>query len=319
MPSPRVAVLIPCYNEAECIGLVAGDFRKALPEAAVYVYDNNSTDETAARARAAGAIVRSEGKQGKGNVVRRMFADIQADVFIIVDGDNTYDASAAPAMVEMALTQGLDMVVGCRDSTEEEAYRAGHRFGNWLFTTSVAKLFGVQFSDILSGYRVLSRRFVKSFPSLTQGFEIETEITVHALTLGVPTGEMRTRYGSRPKSSPSKLRTYSDGAKILATIIRLFRGERPLLFYSLISATLALLSVIAVVPIIQTYLETGLVPRFPTLIVSAAVMLLASLSLICGWILDTVTRGRREFKRLAYLAIPLGQEVPHTVHPSKEE
>jgi glycosyltransferase involved in cell wall biosynthesis len=304
MYEPRIAVLVPCYNEGDTIGRVVADFRAALPTATVYVYDNNSRDETIARARAAGAVVRSETLQGKGNVVRRMFGDIEADIYVMVDGDATYDAFAAPELVDRLITGCLDMVVGRRVHHEEAAYRSGHRFGNQLFTGAVATLFGKRFSDILSGYRVFSRRFVKSFPALTTGFDIETELTVHALTLNLPIDEIATNYYSRPEGSFSKLNTYADGWRILKTIIRLVRRERPMAFYSWLSAVLALTAIVLAIPLAHTYILTGLVPRLPTAVLAASIMLVAALSLVCGFILDTVTTGRREVKRLSYLNVP---------------
>jgi glycosyltransferase involved in cell wall biosynthesis len=302
---PAVAVLVPCYNEAVAIGLVVEQFRQAIPQARIYVYDNNSTDDTIAVARAAGAIVRSVSRQGKGNVVRRMFADVEADVYVLVDGDATYHAQSAPAMIERLVTEDLDMVVGCRDSEEDAAYRLGHKFGNRVLTGCVAWLFGSEFSDILSGYRVFSRRYVKSFPALAEGFETETELTVHALELRMPIAEIRTPYVSRPEGSVSKLSTYRDGWRILGTIVRLFKAERPLAFFSAIGLVLAIFATVLTLPLLQTYLATGLVPRFPTAILATGVMLAAMGCFMCGLILDTVTRGRQEVKRLAYLAIPL--------------
>lgn len=298
----RVAVLIPCYNEAAAISGVVHAFREALPTATIYVYDNNSVDNTALAAHAAGAVVRAEGYQGKGNVVRRMFADVEADIYIMVDGDGTYDAASAKEMINKLIDQRLDMVVATRSSLDKEAYRYGHRVGNSMLTGIVAWVFGRQFTDILSGYRVFSRRFVKSFTALTTGFEIETELTVHALELRMPIGELSTPYGSRTAGSTSKLRTYRDGLRILITIIRLFNAEKPFLFYSIISATLATLALTLTYPIFVTYLETGLVPRFPTAILATGIMLMAFLSLTCGLILNTVTRGRKEIKQLFYLA-----------------
>jgi glycosyltransferase involved in cell wall biosynthesis len=298
----RVAVLVPCYNEEVAIAKVIEGFRKALPTAVIHVYDNNSSDRTAEVARAAGAIVGNESRQGKGHVVRRMFADIDADIYVLVDGDATYDAPSAPRMVEKLIAENLDMVVGTRADQEQTAYRRGHRSGNVLFTWFVASIFGSAFTDILSGYRVFSRRFVKSFPALSTGFEIETELTIHALELGMPVGEVVTPYFSRPAGSASKLSTWRDGLRISWTIQRLYRTERPLQFFGLIAFLLAGLSIVLAVPIIQTYLATGLVPRFPTAILATGMMLAASLALASGLILDTVTRGRREMKRLAYLA-----------------
>ena len=300
----RVAVLIPCYNEEAAIGQVVHDFRAALPEAAVYVYDNNSRDGTREVAATAGAIVRTEPRQGKGNVVRRMFADIDADIYVLVDGDDTYHAASAPAMIERLRAAQLDMVVGCRESGEQAAYRRGHRFGNALLTGFVATLFGRQFSDILSGYRVFSRRFVKTFPAISAGFETETELTIHALELRMPVDEIVTPYRSRPEGSTSKLNTYRDGLRILHTILKLFRMERPLEFYSLMGAGLVLLALLLAAPLFVTYIETGLVPRFPTAILATGLTILASLSMACGLILDTVTRGRQELRRLNYLACP---------------
>lgn len=300
----RVAVLVPCYNEAAAIDAVVRDFQVALPAARIYVYDNNSSDRTCDIARAAGAVVRREALQGKGNVVRRMFADVEADIYVLVDGDATYDAASAPSMVAKLVTEQLDMVVGCRIDSEQAAYRAGHRLGNALFTGFVAKLFGNRFTDILSGYRVLSRRYAKSFPALAKGFEIETELTVHALELRMPIAEISTPYGKRLEGSQSKLSTFRDGLRILVMILELFKDERPLQFFGLISGLLAAAAVLIAVPVFQTYLQTGLVPRLPTAVLATGIMLLAFLSLTCGFVLDTVTQGRRELKRLAYLQIP---------------
>ena len=300
----RVAVLVPCFNEAATIEQVVTSFRDALPDCAVYVYDNNSSDDTVSRAEAAGAIVRREFLQGKGHVVRRMFADIDADIFILVDGDDTYDAAAAPMLVDYLLTNSLDMVTAKRIATSTEAYRFGHMFGNRLLTTLVAKSFGQRVSDLLSGYRILSRRFVKSFPVLTGGFEIETELTVHALELGMPQDEVETKYRERPADSASKLNTYRDGLRILRVILVLVKEERPLLFFSMIFALFATTSVALAYPIFIDFFETGLVERIPTAILSTGMMLLGFLSLASGFILDTVTRGRREIKRLSYLSQP---------------
>lgn len=301
---PRIAVLAPCYNEEAAIGKVVADFRRVMPSARIYVYDNNSSDRTAEVARAAGAAVAREALQGKGNVVRRMFADIEADVYVLVDGDATYDAASAPELVARLLDEQLDMVVGSRVDTATAAYRPGHRFGNAVLTGVVAQLFGNRFGDILSGYRVLSRRFVKSFPALSKGFEIETELTVHALELRMPVVEVATPYGARPEGSASKLNTWRDGARILLTILKLFKEERPLAFFSLMSAALALAALALGLPVIVTFVETGLVPRLPTAVLATGLMILASLGLAAGLVLDTVTHGRRELKRLAYLAIP---------------
>jgi glycosyltransferase involved in cell wall biosynthesis len=300
----RLAVLVPCYNEEAAIAAVVRDFRAALPHAVIYVYDNNSRDRTVEIARRAGAVVRSEPLQGKGNVVRRMFADIEADVYVLVDGDATYHAPSAPVMIDRLVSERLDMVVGCRVDSEEAAYRAGHRLGNALFTGSVARMFGNRFTDILSGYRVFSRRFVKSFPGLSKGFEIETELTVHALELRMPIAEMDTPYGARPAGSQSKLSTFKDGFRILLMMAALFKDERPLQCFSIVFGVLAAVSVGLAIPVVQTYMETGLVPRFPTAILATGIMLLGFLSLTCGFILDTVTHGRRELKRLSYLSVP---------------
>ena len=300
----RVAVLLPCYNEQEAIGKVVRDFRQALPEAIVYVYDNNSRDETRARAAAAGAVVRSETQQGKGFVVRRMFADVEADVYVLVDGDDTYHAPSAPLLVERLLAEQLDMVVGRRVTEIEQAYRPGHRLGNRLLTGVVARVFGDRFKDILSGYRVFSRRFVKSFPALTKEFEIETELTVHALELDMPIAEVDTPYKDRPAGSVSKLRTHLDGVRILTAILVLFKEERPLAFFGLAGLALAVLALGLGYPVLTEYLRTGLVPRFPTAILATGLMILAFLSFTSGLVLETVTRGRKELKRLAYLTIP---------------
>jgi glycosyltransferase involved in cell wall biosynthesis len=306
----RIAVLLPCYNEEAAIAQTVAAFRAALPDAAIYVYDNNSSDRTREMAGEAGAIVRSERMQGKGNVVRRMFADIDADIYVMADGDSTYDASAAPELVRRLVDEQLDMVVGARKSEIEQAYRRGHRLGNRIFTGLLASLFGRTFSDIFSGYRVFSRRFVKSFPALSRGFETETEISVHALELAMPVGEVVTAYGARPEGSQSKLSTYRDGWRIMRTILHLFRIERPVLFYGGIAAFLAGLGIILAIPLAITYAETGLVPRFPTAILVTGLMIVAALSFFCGLILDTVVRGRREVRRLHYLSLPAAGERP---------
>jgi len=303
-PSAVIAVLIPCYNEERAVARVVADFRRALPEATVYVYDNQSSDRTYEVAQAAGAIVRREPQQGKGFVVRRMFADIEADIYVLVDGDDTYDAAAAPGMISMLLEQRLDMTVGSRITGGTEAYPRGHRFGNRLFTRSVARLFGERFRDILSGYRVLSRRFVKSFPVSTGGFEIETEITVHALRLGLAVGEVETSYRSRPEGSASKLGTYRDGVHILFAILRLFREERPLTFFSIIGSVLIAAALALGYRVLAEFLATGLVPHFPSAILATGLVLSGLLSFVCGLVLDTVTRGRLESKFLAYLSVP---------------
>ena len=300
----KVAVLIPCYNEAKAIGDVVHSFQQALPNATVYVYDNNSSDNTIEVALLAGAVVRRERQQGKGNVVRRMFADIEADIYVMADGDDTYDASAAPRLIEKMVSENLDMVNGKRISDAEAAYRPGHKFGNKLLTTLVKMFFGSGIDDMLSGYKIFSRRFTKSFPSLSSGFEIETELTVHALELRMPIAEVDTVYGSRAEGSESKLSTFADGFRILRTIAILIKGERPLQFFSAIFGLLILGSVVLSIPIITTYMQTGLVPRLPTAVLVTGMVLLSFLSLACGLILDTVTRGRQELKRLQYLNVP---------------
>ncbi|NHZ32132.1 MULTISPECIES: glycosyltransferase family 2 protein [Massilia] len=298
-----IAILVPCYNEELTVAAIVRDFNACLPQAVVYVFDNNSKDATVRLAREAGAVVRNVPLQGKGNVIRRMFADVDADIYIMVDGDNTYDASVAPKLAEKLVDEGLDMVVGTRVSTEQEAYRFGHRFGNRLLTGSVAAVFGDTFTDMLSGYRVFSRRYAKSFAAHSAGFETETELTVHALELRMPVAEVETIYRSRPEGSVSKLNTYRDGVRILWTIIKLFKTEKPLAFFSLAFFAFMLAAVGFAVPLLQTYLATGLVPRLPTAILSVALSLFGVISLNCGLILDTVTKGRIEQKRFAYLAI----------------
>ena len=300
----RIAVLLPCYNEEAAIGATVEGFRQALPGATIYVYDNNSRDRTREIAAAAGAIVRTETQQGKGCVVRRMFADIEADVYLMADGDLTYDPAYAQQMVDLLVSEQFDMVVGTRKHDATEAYRGGHVLGNRLFTRLLAGLFGRSFTDIFSGYRAFSRRFVKSFPVLSQGFEIETEMSVHALELRMPVGELETRYLARPEGSHSKLSTFRDGWRILKAIITLYRTERPVLFFGGIALLLLVAAVILAVPLVFTYLETGLVPRFPTAILVTGMTIVAVLSFFAGLILDTVTRGRREMRRLAYLALP---------------
>jgi glycosyltransferase involved in cell wall biosynthesis len=306
---PRIAVLLPCYNEEAAIGATVAGFRSALPGAIVYVYDNNSRDRTREAALEAGAIVRSERQQGKGHVVRRMFADIDADVYVMADGDLTYDPKAAPQMVDLLLAEQLDMVVGTRRHEEKTAYRGGHVLGNKLFTGLLAGLFGRSFSDIFSGYRVFSRRFVKSFPVLSSGFEIETEISVHALELRMPVGEVETSYAARPEGSESKLSTFGDGSRILRTIATLYRIERPVLFYGGIGALLLLAAIVLAIPLIVTYVHTGLVPRVPTAILVTGITIIAVLCFFAGLILDTVTRGRREVRRLAYVSLPAPGQV----------
>ncbi|MDE2184305.1 MAG: glycosyltransferase [Alphaproteobacteria bacterium] len=311
MTDPRIAVLIPCYNEEAAIATVVDDFRTALPTATVYVYDNNSRDRTIERARQAGAVVRSENRQGKGNVVRRMFADIEADVYVLVDGDDTYDASAAPQLIAKLIAEGLDIVTGHREATGTAAYRAGHVLGNRLLTGLTGIMFGVKLGDMLSGYRIMSRRFVKSFPAAVEGFGIETELTVHAVRLLVPMAEVATRYKERPAGSASKLNTYRDGMRILLTIVGLMRRERPLIFFTSIFGFFALMTFAIGIPVVIEYFETGLVPRLPTAVLVTGTMVLAFLSLFTGLMLDTVTRGRWELKRMIYLAIPGPQDLRH--------
>ncbi|WP_234193481.1 glycosyltransferase family 2 protein [Pseudacidovorax sp. NFM-22] len=302
----RIAAVIPCYNEALAIAQVIEGFRTHLPQAQVHVFDNASSDDTAAVARAHGARVTTVRLRGKGNVVRRMFADVEADIYIMVDGDATYDLARLPEMIDMLVQGNLDMVVGARQDDQQDAqtYRRGHRLGNRMLTGAVVKLFGGEFSDMLSGLRVFSRRYVKSFPALSQGFETETELTVHALELRMPWDELPVRYLARPEGSESKLSTYRDGWRILVTITKLFVSERPLLFFMIVTAVLALASLGLAFPLLLTYLHTGLVPRLPTAVLATGLMLAAMLSASCGAVLRTVTLGRREVKRIAYLAIP---------------
>jgi len=303
--SPRyeIAVLVPCYNEEHAIAKVVGDFRSALSDAKVYVYDNNSTDSTVTAAKTAGAVVLRETRQGKGHVVRRMFNDIEADLYVLVDGDGTYDASQAPVMIDKLIAERLDMVVATRVDREVAAYRPGHRIGNRLLTGFVALVFGRSITDMLSGYRAFSRRFVKSFPILSSGFEIETELTIHALELELPVGEIAAPYYSRTSGSVSKLSTWSDGFRILWTVFKLYRAERPLSLFGGIGLALAVASIGLAIPVFITYVQEGVVPRLPTAVLSTGLMLLAFLCFACGLILDTVTRGRRELKLLAYLAL----------------
>ena len=301
---PRIAVLLPCYNEEAAIGATVAGFRAALPGATIYVYDNNSRDRTCEIAAQAGATVRTERQQGKGHVVRRMFADIDADIYVMADGDLTYDPKAAPAMVDLLLADQFDMVVATRRHEAKDAYRGGHVLGNKVFTGLLSGLFGRTFSDIFSGYRVFSRRFVKSFPVLSSGFEIETEMSVHALELRMPVGEVEAPYAARPEGSHSKLSTFGDGWRILKTILTLYRIERPVLFYGSIGAFLLAFAVVLSIPLVVTYLNTGLVPRFPTAILATGLVIIAVLCFFAGLILDTVTRGRREVRRLAYLSVP---------------
>jgi hypothetical protein len=300
---PRVAVLIPCFNEEAAIGNVVADFRVMLPQATIYVYDNNSTDRTMREAGAAGALVRSERLQGKGHVVRRMFADIEADVFVLVDGDGTYDAAAAPTMVDLLLEENLDMVSAARESDTPNAYRLGHRLGNALLSGMVRRVFGHGVSDMLSGYRTFSRRFVKSFPALSSGFETETEFTVHALEMHMPTREIYAPYRGRKAGSSSKLHTVSDGWRILRTIVHLIEHERPMAFFAASAGALLLGGFALGLPVVWSFLGTGLVDRLPTALLATGLVLLSFLSLVCGLVLDAISRGRKELKRLIYLSI----------------
>jgi glycosyltransferase involved in cell wall biosynthesis len=304
MEQYSIAVLLPCFNEASTIAGVVNRFREIMPTATIYVYDNNSTDRTILEAKLAGAIIRKEPLQGKGNVVRRMFADVEADVYVLSDGDETYDVASAPRLVSTLIRNKLDMVAGSRVSTATTAYRPAHQFGNRFLSGLVAWLFGDRFRDILTGYRVFSRRFVKSFPALSWGFEIETELTVHALELRMPSEEIDTPYHPRPAGSVSKLNTWRDGARIFLTILLLLKEVRPMFFFSGIALLPAAASLILALPLLVTYLETGLVPRFPTAILSTGLMSVAFVVLMCGIILDSVTRGRCEIKRMSYLNIP---------------
>ena len=310
----RIAVLLPCFNEAASIANVVAAFKEALPTADVYVYDNNSTDNTAQVASNAGAIVRHETYQGKGCVVRRMFSDIEADIYVMADGDETYDPAAAPELIRKLVEENLDMVVGSRMATDTKAYRSGHKFGNRMLTGLVKYLFGYGFEDMLSGYRVMSRRFVKSFPIHSHGFEIETEMSVHALQLQLPVAEVPTEYGVRPDESASKLRTYRDGFRILFTIFSLLTTERPRLFFGMVALLLTLLSFGLAVPIFHDYLITGEVKRFPTAFLCMGLVLLASQILAFGFLVNSVRRGRIETKRLAYLAQKGHLKKPGTEH-----
>jgi glycosyltransferase involved in cell wall biosynthesis len=303
--TPTIAVLIPCYNEQATIREVIAAFRTHVPGCVTFVYDNGSTDGTVMAAKEAGAVVRTEPLRGKGNVVRRMFADVEADIYVLVDGDSTYDAASAPRLIDALVAESLDLVSAARVDTVGGAYRPGHRFGNWLLTATVASLFGKRFSDMLSGYRVMSRRFVKSFPALSAGFEIETELTVHALQLRVPIAEIPIPYRERPAGSFSKLRTFRDGARILGTIASLLKEERPMTFFGAAGAIAATLSIALAIPLAREYMRTGLVPRLPTAVLATGLMIVACLSFTCGLILQTVTRGRLELKRLHYFAVPI--------------
>jgi glycosyltransferase involved in cell wall biosynthesis len=300
----KIAVTIPCFNEGHSIAEVVRGFKSALPSARIYVFDNNSTDDTVVVASAAGALIRRETLQGKGHVVRRMFADVDADAYVMVDGDSTYDPGYAAYMLNRLFEERLDMVVGTRVASNVAAYPPGHRFGNRMLTFAVANLFGERFSDMLSGYRVFSRRFVKSFPVMSSGFEIETELTIHALELQLPVAEVATPYRIRVTGSTSKLRTYVDGLRIVRMIVVLYKNERPFRFFSAIAGVFVAVALALGVPLVMTFIKTGLVPRQPTAILATGLVLLSALSFVSGLILDTVTRGRREMRRLAYLAVP---------------
>ena len=301
---PRIAVALPCYNEAATIAQVIADFRAALPEADIYVFDNNSTDGTGEIAAAAGATVRTETRQGKGHVVRRIFSDVEADIYVMADGDGTYDASAAPMLIELMLKNKVDMVVGARAGVTQDAGRGGHAFGNKIFNMVYRWIFGADFNDIFSGYRVFSRRFAKSFPATSGGFEIETEMSVHASQIGIPVLERPTRYGVRPEDSPSKLRTFRDGFRILGMFALLAKETRPAAFFGAIGAALILAALVLSAPILATYLETGLVPRYPTLILTTGMTVIATIAALCGLILDSLARARIEQKRSVYLSYP---------------
>jgi glycosyltransferase involved in cell wall biosynthesis len=303
-PKPvRVAVLVPCYNEETTIGAVVSDFKAALPDAFIFVCDNNSTDATIAKAKAAGAMVSFERRRGKGQVVRRMFADIEADIYILVDGDDTYDATVAAQLVDLMISEGYDLVNVARETSSVDAYRLGHRFGNRILTQIVRVVFGRETTDMLSGYKALSRRFVKTFPALSAGFETETELTVHALELRMPIGEIVANYRERPQGSVSKLRTYRDGMRILLLIARLIKDERPLQSFGLLGLTIGIVGLILMIPVLITYFETGLVPRLPTAVLSVGLFVIGALSILAGIILDVVTKTRQEIKRLSYLSI----------------
>lgn len=302
--SINIAILIPCYNEEHAIAKVIKGFQSSLPSATIYVYDNNCTDKTPEIASQAGAIIRCETRQGKGHVVRRMFADIEADVYIMVDGDGTYDATYAPLMVETLLAGPCDMVTAIRDFKYSATYEKTNTYGTKALAFIVNKIFGGEIQDMFSGYRAFSRRFVKSFPMVSTGFEIETELTIHALELQMRTAEIEAPYFDREPGSRSKLRAFRDGFKVLFMIIRFIKEERPVQLFASLGAISALLSIGLGIPLVMTYLNTGLVPRIPTAILSSALMLLGFLGLIIGFILSAVTTARRETKRLSYLKVP---------------
>jgi glycosyltransferase involved in cell wall biosynthesis len=296
-----IAVLVPCHNEAASVATVVHDFQAALPQATVYVYDNRSTDDTAMLARAAGAVVRTEREPGKGNVVRRMFADVEADIYVLVDGDATYEAAAVPGMVARLVGESLDMVVGNRVADATRAYPRGHVLGNRFFNALHRALFGSAFTDVFSGYRVLSRRMVKSFPTMAPAFEIEAELTLHALDIRAPWAEVPTTYRERHEGSSSKLRTFRDGTRILFRSLLLYKEMHPARFFGAFFALFALLGVLLAVPVVEEFARTGQVPRFPTAILAASLELLAAICLVAGVILDSIARRHREVKRLNYL------------------
>ncbi len=300
----QIAVLLPCYNEEAAIARTVAGFRAALPDALIYVYDNNSTDQTREVAAAAGAIVRSEKMQGKGHVVRRMFADIEADIYLMVDGDGTYAPEDAPQLINTLLTEHSDMAVGTRRGVTDDAGRAGHAFGNRIFNSLYKRLFGRDFTDIFSGYRAFTRRFVKSFPAVSGGFEIETEMSVHASQLKLPVSEIALDYGRRPEGSASKLSTFGDGAKILWMFAMLMKETQPMRFFGTFAAAFAAVSLVLMTPVLSEYFETGLVPRMPTWVLSLGLLLLSVLMVVTGLVLDSVSRGRAEQKRIFYLNIP---------------
>lgn len=314
----KIAVLLPCYNEEQTIAAVVSDFRRAIPQAEIYVFDNASTDRTSFMAQAAGASVIRETHKGKGHVVRRMFAEVEADVYLMADGDGTYDAASAPELIALMLRERADMAIGARANIIQDAGRKGHAFGNRLFNSLYKRLFSNDYKDIFSGYRVFSRRFVKSFPALSKGFEIETEMSVHASELAMPVVEIELPYGKRPEGSTSKLNSVRDGLKILRTFVRLLKETHPVRFYGSLALCAMLLSLGLGAPIIMTYMETGLVPRFPTAILSMGLALMAVILSACGMILDSVAQGRIETKRLAYLMQPALRTAPRSAknrHP----
>ncbi len=299
--SDEIAVIIPCYNEEVAIASVIRKFKMVLPQAKIYVYDNNSSDNTIEKAKAEGAIVRSEHLQGKGNVVRRMFADIDADIYVMSDGDETYDIAKTPKLIQTLKDEQLDMVIGMRKEVDLAAYRVGHRWGNWMLTKLVQYFFNSPLEDMLSGFRVFSKRFVKTFPAQSKGFEIETELTVHALSSRIPIKEVETDYFARPEGSVSKLSTLKDGIRILLMIVNLIKDEKALFFFSWISIFFFLASLLVGIPVIEEFLNTGLVPRIPTTVLATGLVICSVVSLLVGFVLDSVSKSRKEVRRLAYL------------------